>query len=504
MPTDAFYKASADSLRQAQANGTIATGFDASKLDPQTAKYYNNTPLNVSSTPTYYSSNTSASSSSPTTSTSSTSTTPTVTDNSAQIQQMYQQQKDAALSALKQAISQNVSAQQDTINKAPQTYQPLRDQVSANGYANLNALKEMLANQGQQGGVNRTETTAVNSATENDINKLNLQQQNVIDTANKTIADLEASGNLQQAQLVAQNASDKIKALIDESNRIAAANYAQSQDAIRNAQNDAALTGVYNGQSTLAAKNAADSNAMALAQLLGHTSTGEQTQAAKDAQSTQALNLAQLLGYTSNGTQTLAAKNADQNNALNLAQLLGYTSSGQQTLAGKQADASIANTNAQTAYQNLVNAGYPQEQAMKMAQAQASITGQNLQNDYQTLVNAGYPAQQAAQLAQMAASTNATNSSAARSSSSGGGLSSTDLNAQKYQDQQNTQNLINQVTSSIYDKIYGQNSTAGALNTLTQNKSGILHDLTAAGMNSKDALSYWQSMYQDLSGQGGA
>ena len=59
--------------------------------------------------------------------------------------------------------------------------------------------------------------------------------------------------------------------------------------------------------------------------------------------------------------------------------------------------------------------------------------------------------------------------------------------------------LIGQVTSSIYDKVYGQNdSNEGALRTLTSNKGAILSDLASAGMSAKDALAYYQSMYDDL------
>lgn len=102
--------------------------------------------------------------------------------------------------------------------------------------------------------------------------------------------------------------------------------------------------------------------------------------------------------------QTWADQKAQQEltNKYTLAELLG-TVDGQQTVASKQAEAGIANTNANTAYQNLVNSGYPQEQALRMATAQSSLTGQNLTNDYQSLVNAGYPAEQAANLAQKAA-----------------------------------------------------------------------------------------------------
>lgn len=235
---------------------------------------------------------------------------PKVTDNSALIQQMYDQQLASAQAALRQSIQRNMGQYQNTIQNAPQQYQPLRDQASATGYKNLNSLREMLANNGQQGGVNRTDETAVNTETQNNINALNLQQQNVINTAQKAITDLQASGNLQEAQLVAQNASEKLRALIDESNRVQSTGYQYSQDAIKNAMNEAQLTGTYNGQQTLAAQNAQNSQALNLAQLMG-IYNGQPTLAAKDAQQQQALNLAQLLGVY-DGQPTLSARQLQQ------------------------------------------------------------------------------------------------------------------------------------------------------------------------------------------------
>jgi hypothetical protein len=72
---------------------------------------------------------------------------------------------------------------------------------------------------------------------------------------------------------------------------------------------------------------------------------------------------------------------------------------------------------------------------------------------------------------------------------------SAEINAQQ-------QALIGQVTSSIYDKVYGQNSSsAAALSTLSSNKGAILSDLTSAGMSAKEALEYYQQMYDDLGGE---
>lgn len=161
---------------------------------------------------------------------------PQIQDNSAQIAQMFEQQKADAIAQLKQAIAQNKSQQQSVIQKAPAQYQPLRNQVSANRYQNLNSLREMMANDGQQGGVNRTEATRVNTAAESDMNTLSAQQQQIIDDANRAITDLEASGSFQEAQIVAQNAAQRIQALTAESNRVEQASYQRLRDAIEAAR----------------------------------------------------------------------------------------------------------------------------------------------------------------------------------------------------------------------------------------------------------------------------
>lgn len=122
--------------------------------------------------------------------------------------------------------------------------------------------------------------------------------------------------------------------------------------------------------------------------------------------------------------------NNNRNYNLQEAGLMGVLN-GKQTLAGQQSAAQISNTNAQTAniaantaYQQMVNSGYPTQQAAQIAQllastesiklgneaqsianqyapqiAQGQLDGQALQNAYQKLINAGYPAQQAAQIA---------------------------------------------------------------------------------------------------------
>jgi len=104
----------------------------------------------------------------------------------------------------------------------------------------------------------------------------------------------------------------------------------------------------------------------------------------------------------------------------------------------------------------------------------------------------GFTAEQANEAARIAISR--------QNANSGGGVTTpkapttAEINAQR-------DGIISQVTSAIYNKVYTENnSTASALSTLSQNKGAILSDLTLAGMSAKEALEYYQQMYDDLSG----
>lgn len=360
--------------------------------------------------------------------------TPSVTDNSNLISQMYASQLTSAQDALKKSIQQSMGQYQDTITQAPQTYQPLRDQASAAGYQNLNSLKETLANNGQQGGVNRTETTAVNSATENNINKLNLQQQNVIDAANKSIADLQASGDIQGAQLVAQNATDKIKALIDESNRVSSTGYQYSQDAIKNAMNEATLTGNYNGQQTLTAKNSALQNAFAEAGVTG----------------------------TYNGTQTVASKQADAS----IANTNANTDTTRAQLAEITNPDSVTN---QLARLNLDTAKLNYAALPDQLQSKAQLIAQQLASGAISIQTAqtqldALPAQQQASLGLTQAQTSAANRSNTSSGSSTKAPTTAEIGLQQTIAQNNAVNAVNALDGQGWD----ETSIIGAMNEQAQ------------------------------------
>lgn len=146
------------------------------------------------------------------------------------------------------------------------------------------------------------------------------------------------------------------------------------------------------------------------------------------------------------------------------------------------------NYNYQVGRDYVTDTGYTKSGAQTLAgqQAQSAITGQNLANDYQKLVNAGYPEAQALELAYkraQIANTNKSTSLMGVKSSSGGGSDGGGA-------AQTWSNLI-----------YGQKSNTDALTVLRQKKSSIINDLIQDGMTGNAALNYWKNMESDLTGE---
>lgn len=155
-------------------------------------------------------------------------------------------------------------------------------------------------------------------------------------------------------------------------------------------------------------------------------------------------------GKNADGTSTMAGQQSDAQIAASNAATAGQLI--QNTYAGQIAQGTIDAQKANTAYQVMVNASYPKEEALKIAGivssnagivldnaakaiankyassiALGTINGQTLQNAYQKLVNAGYNSVQAANIAatyagisNTNANTNATNVNTYAAGFSGG------------------------------------------------------------------------------------
>ena len=103
-----------------------------------------------------------------------------VSNNTGLINEAYEAQKQAALAALRQAIQKARGGYESIIAGAGQTFNPLKEQANVAAAQNLARLRESMAEQGQAGGIRRSEETAVQASAQNQINALNQQEQNII------------------------------------------------------------------------------------------------------------------------------------------------------------------------------------------------------------------------------------------------------------------------------------------------------------------------------------
>jgi hypothetical protein len=140
--------------------------------------------------------------------------------NTGAISDQYDQQRKSLIAQLKASIAKAKGGYTDIINKAPQTYQPLRNQNEVTKEQQLATMREALANQGNAGGTGRQELLNINTAAGNRMNDINLQQQNVINDANSAISNLEEQAAFKESEITADMASQKLRDLIAEQTRI--------------------------------------------------------------------------------------------------------------------------------------------------------------------------------------------------------------------------------------------------------------------------------------------
>lgn len=144
---------------------------------------------------------------------------PPIQDYSGQISQQYGTATQAMVDKIRNAIAQSKIEQQGIIQKAPQQFDPLRGQSELAKGQQLRSVLERNSLLGDRGGVGRSAALQTQTAGENRLNDINLQQQNVIDTANQKIASLEAQGRFEEANIVASQKLAELQALMQESQR---------------------------------------------------------------------------------------------------------------------------------------------------------------------------------------------------------------------------------------------------------------------------------------------
>jgi len=140
-------------------------------------------------------------------------------DYTGQISAQYGEATNAAVAKLKQAIAESKAKQQGIIGNAPKQFDPLRSQSELAKGQQLRSVLERNSLLGDRGGVGRSAALQTQTAGENRLNSINLQQQQVIDTANQEIANLESRGLYEEANIRSQQKLAELQALMQESQR---------------------------------------------------------------------------------------------------------------------------------------------------------------------------------------------------------------------------------------------------------------------------------------------
>jgi hypothetical protein len=181
--------------------------------------------------------------------------------------QMQKAQTDAYTANRDKAIG-DINYQKEQV--APQ-YQGMRNQTDVANLQNAQKLQELMASRGLgASGENVTATVNQNNARQNSLNSLNLQEQQTNNDFDHQIANLNDPAELNA--LIANIGTQRAQALMDANNRADEVGYSRGRDAIgdqrytaetayshgqdakQNAYAEAGITGKYNGQSTLQAK----------------------------------------------------------------------------------------------------------------------------------------------------------------------------------------------------------------------------------------------------------
>ena len=159
------------------------------------------------------------------------------TNASDMIEEQARQQMAAQAAAIQAARDKQVSEYNSQISQAPQTYQPLRNEASYAGAKNLQAANERMAAMGMyNSGDSVTAGIQVNAATQNNINALNLQEQNLVNQLKKAIADANESANSQILQSNSEINAQKLQALINQANADRDFNFQLDQTAYNRGQ----------------------------------------------------------------------------------------------------------------------------------------------------------------------------------------------------------------------------------------------------------------------------
>jgi hypothetical protein len=170
------------------------------------------------------------------------------------IDNVYDQQRKSLVAQLRASIAKAKGSYTDMINKAPQTYQPLRNQTEFTKEQQLRSALERNAATGDRGGIGRQGLLDINTAAGNQMNDINLQQQNVINDANSAISSLDEQAAFEESSITADMASQKLQALLGEQTRIDELN--RDQERYSQEYSDRQKQQEFNNSNTLADREA--------------------------------------------------------------------------------------------------------------------------------------------------------------------------------------------------------------------------------------------------------
>jgi hypothetical protein len=136
------------------------------------------------------------------------------------ISDMYDEQRKSLIAQLRASIAKAKQGYTDIRDKAPQQFQPLRNQTELTKEQQLASMREVLANTGDKGGTGRQELLNINTDAGNRMNDINLQQENVISDANKAITSLDEQAAFKESEITSDMAAQKLAALLAEQQRI--------------------------------------------------------------------------------------------------------------------------------------------------------------------------------------------------------------------------------------------------------------------------------------------
>jgi hypothetical protein len=178
----------------------------------------------------------------------------TTSNNTNTIDKQYDQQRKSLIAQLRASIAKAKGGYTDMINKAPQTFQPLRNQTELTKEQQLRSALERNATTGDRGGIGRQGLLDVNTAAGNQMNQIDLQQQNVINDANSAISSLDEQAAFKESSITADMASQKLQALLGEQTRIDELN--RDQERYSREYSDRQKQQEFNNSNTLADREA--------------------------------------------------------------------------------------------------------------------------------------------------------------------------------------------------------------------------------------------------------